>query len=225
MNQKEKEKQSIVKYGVLRQSLNIYKVWERIKQRCLNPNKDNFKYYGGRGITIYEPWIKDSSLFIDYCFELKPNVEQLLVEGFQIDRIKNEKGYVPGNIRFITSKENANNTRKNIFVIYHNKKIPLCEAIKESKTSFCYINIFKKLKRGLSFEEAIQDNAIKGLSGRLNNKRKREAILVEWGNELLTLPEVLKKSKCSLNYECVRRRLIKGWSLKDALFKENRIKG
>ncbi len=32
----------------------IYNAWRNIKQRCLNSNNPDYKYYGGRGIKIYE---------------------------------------------------------------------------------------------------------------------------------------------------------------------------
>ena len=29
-----------------------YNTWHNMKQRCSNPNRDNYKYYGGRGVTV-----------------------------------------------------------------------------------------------------------------------------------------------------------------------------
>lgn len=34
----------------------LYKVWAEMRSRCTNHNKDNFRHYGGRGITICDRW-------------------------------------------------------------------------------------------------------------------------------------------------------------------------
>jgi hypothetical protein len=33
-----------------------YKVWRAIKNRCFNKNATDYKYYGGRGITVCGLW-------------------------------------------------------------------------------------------------------------------------------------------------------------------------
>src|SRR6478735_2329955 len=33
-----------------------YRVWQSMKDRCLNPNNQDFGYYGGRGITVCDRW-------------------------------------------------------------------------------------------------------------------------------------------------------------------------
>src|SRR5919109_1779439 len=48
----------------------IYKVWRTMKARCLNPRNPAYKNYGGRGITIYEPWITSFSVYFDYVSQL-----------------------------------------------------------------------------------------------------------------------------------------------------------
>ena len=34
----------------------LYRVWDAMKQRCHNPNANEYNRYGGRGITICEEW-------------------------------------------------------------------------------------------------------------------------------------------------------------------------
>jgi len=80
----------------------LYKLWGSMKERCLRSNWQYFKYYGGRGITVYKEWLK-------YI----PFRDWALVNGYQdnleIDRINNDGNYEPDNCRFITSAENARN--------------------------------------------------------------------------------------------------------------------
>lgn len=90
----------------------LYGVWCSMKSRCHNPNSKSYKNYGGRGIYVCDEW---RNSFESFCKWSKENGYK---EGLQIDRIDNEKGYYPDNCRWITRKENMNNTTKNVFITY-----------------------------------------------------------------------------------------------------------
>ena len=87
----------------------LYNVWCLIKSRCFNEKSPNYKYYGGRGITLYEPWISEPKVFIEYLMTL-PGWDNLKLS---IDRIRNDEDYKPGNLKFSTHTEQMNNRRSN----------------------------------------------------------------------------------------------------------------
>jgi hypothetical protein len=74
----------------------VYTTWTDCKQRCFNPNNKAYHLYGGRGITMYEPWVDDFTEFRSYVKKM-PNYER---PGYTLDRIKVNGNYEPGNIRW-----------------------------------------------------------------------------------------------------------------------------
>jgi hypothetical protein len=81
-----------------------YSCWENMVQRCTNIKAESWKDYGGRGITVYPPWIRDFRKFAK-CIGPRPN------KDYSIDRIDNSRGYEPGNVRWATYKEQSANKR------------------------------------------------------------------------------------------------------------------
>lgn len=82
-----------------------YRAWDSMKQRCLNPNTDNYADYGGRGITICPSWLNFSAFLADMGRKPSPS--------HSLDRIDVDGNYQPTNCRWATPKEQANNTRRN----------------------------------------------------------------------------------------------------------------
>ncbi len=81
-----------------------YNTWRAMKQRCLNPKHKAYHRYGGRGIMIYEPWIRSFEVFL-------ADVGQRPL-GKTLDRKNNNGNYEPGNVRWATAQEQAQNTRQ-----------------------------------------------------------------------------------------------------------------
>lgn len=125
----------------------VYHIWIGMKQRCLNPFDPSYSRYGERGITIYEEWINDFLAFYNYV----ANLPHFGEKGYSLDRIDNNKGYVPDNLRWSTSKAQCRNRRTNFFVEYDGKKMTLAEAAELSGIK--YITLWSRYSRGWRGED------------------------------------------------------------------------
>jgi len=85
----------------------LYKIHYQIVARCTDPTHHAYPSYGGRGITVYEPWL-DLATFIAWVeANLGPRPP-----GQSLDRIDNDRGYEPGNLRWADGRTQAGNRRK-----------------------------------------------------------------------------------------------------------------
>ena len=86
----------------------LYYTWNGAKGRCYNPNNKRFKSYGERGITMYDEWKNDYVKFKEWILN---NLGER-PEEYSLDRINNNKGYEPNNLRWASDKEQSNNKQK-----------------------------------------------------------------------------------------------------------------
>lgn len=83
-----------------------YRAWQLARLRCTSPTHPAYASYGGRGITFHAAWLDDPAAFIAHVGP-RPSPKH------EIDRIDNDRGYEPGNVRWATRKENDRNRRSN----------------------------------------------------------------------------------------------------------------
>jgi len=138
-----------------------YKAWCHIIDRCTNQKYPEFKYYGGRGITICERWRLDFMSFL-------VDVGSRPSKAHSIDRIDNNAGYFPGNCRWATKSEQTKNRRVTKFIEHNGLTLCLTDwarriGIGESLLSW-------RLRMGWSVEQALTTAPYSG--NRISRKQR-----------------------------------------------------
>lgn len=123
----------------------LYGTWMGMLKRCSNPAHKNYKSYGGRGISVCERWRNFHNFVADIGARPSP--------GHSVDRIEVNGNYEPGNCRWATLKEQANNRQNSFYVVIGGRKQTLtiwCEEIGIHKET-----VRRRLKAGWSAEDAL----------------------------------------------------------------------
>lgn len=131
-----------------------YRTWSMMIQRCTNPNRNGWKDYGGRGITVCERWRNSFKAFLE---DMGPRPD-----GKTLDRWPDKNGnYEKSNCRWATKIEQGNNLRKNRIVIFKGQKMTLTEC-----SRLCGVGpmtLRYRLDQGMTVEEALHNIKTRGI--------------------------------------------------------------
>ena len=86
----------------------LYKRCHKYISKCHNVKDEKYKIYGARGIEVFENWRNDIPLMIK---EIESEIGLPPSKDHEIDRINNNEGYKPGNLRWVLGEPNCRNRR------------------------------------------------------------------------------------------------------------------
>ena len=121
----------------------VYQIWAQIKYRCSGKttNKHDARIYGDHGIRMCPIWMESFEKFLN---DVGPRPSR----GHSLDRIDNEKGYEPGNVRWATRSQQQNNRRDNLILTLNGETKTAAEWAKTGDVS--WILIWSRYRRGWS---------------------------------------------------------------------------
>ena len=127
-----------------------YRIWKHMKGRCYCPTDKRYLSYGARGIYVCPEWLTDFPRFL-------ADMGRCPAEA-SLDRKNNNAGYSPSNCRWATSREQANNTRRNRRVTCFGRTQTVAQWSRE--TGIDYEVLRKRLKYlGWTPEKALSSGA------------------------------------------------------------------
>jgi hypothetical protein len=127
-----------------------YRAYHAMKDRCLYPLDKRYPEYGGRGITVCERWLGENG-FLNFLADVGPRPGP----EYSLDRYPNNAtgNYEPGNVRWATIDQQANNTRTNkLFTL---NGVTLTQAQWTKRLGLSNTAIASRLEAGWSLEDAL----------------------------------------------------------------------
>lgn len=115
---------------------------EAARQRCTNPNDAGYKRYGARGIQFQFETVAAAAVWVMENIGLDRSKE--------LDRIDNNGNYAPGNVRWVTRKQNIANQTRSKSQAFHQFRLEHPEVRYADNT------LRNLLSQGLTFEQIRQ---------------------------------------------------------------------
>jgi len=135
------------------------------RQRCYNPSCADYKYYGGRGIRIHQPWLDSFD-----CFVLDMGIRP---EGMTLERLDNDANYTPENCVWAPRKAQTRNRRETVKLTHEGLTLSLADW--SERTGIPYFTLKARVRRlGYSAAEALSKEVKFGqrVAGKAYAKRK-----------------------------------------------------
>ena len=126
-----------------------YRIWSLMRNRVNNSGSEDYKNYGGRGITLDPGWNSFEKFYAD--MGPRPSPEH------SIDRKDNSKGYEPGNCHWATSTEQNRNRRDNVLITFNGKTQCVSAWAEELKLDAKLI--YSRLSSGWDSDRALTEPA------------------------------------------------------------------
>lgn len=125
----------------------LYKIWIDVHTRVFNTKHRSYKWYGAKGVTIYDEWKNSFESF--YEWSMNNGYEEHLT----LDRIDSNGNYEPSNCRWVTMKKQQNNRSSNRLITYQGETHTSAEWA--DILGMNYHTLQTRLTRGWSEEKAL----------------------------------------------------------------------
>ncbi len=128
-----------------------YMSWKSMHDRCERPKCNDYHRYGGAGISVCKRW----AMFENFLKDMGERPA-----GMVLDRMDNEGNYEPGNCRWVTWVDSANNRRNTAMALFNGRFLPVAEV--EREMGLCKGAVRHRTKAGVDVATMHWGNARPG---------------------------------------------------------------
>ena len=138
-------------HTLVKDNKRLYGVWAAMKRRCYNSNNSKYPAYGGRGIKVCDEWQRFEPF---YKWSIANGYDENADFGkCTLDRINVNGDYCPSNCRWVTAKEQGNNTRVNRIITIDGVSRTYTQW--EDAMGFPHKTISQRVRRGWTDTDAV----------------------------------------------------------------------
>jgi hypothetical protein len=182
-----------------------YRIWLKVRERCISTTCKQYPDYGGRGIRICDRWLGKGG-FKNFLEDMGPRPSK----AYSLDRRDNDGPYSPENCRWATRVQQNRNSRHNVNVTFDG----VTRCINEWAEYFgLKTQTFRARIERVGIEEAMRLGGRHG--GRGGVSIRRTTRYLELSGRRMCVSEWARET--GIPRTCITARLKKGWSVESTL--------
>lgn len=109
----------------------LHRIWKSMKCRCRDKNHPSYKWYGARGITICDEWLKSYLAFKNW------SMRNGYTDSLELDRTDVNGDYCPSNCRWVTHHEQTMNRRDTLYIISYKGQMAFRDFCRTHGINIC----------------------------------------------------------------------------------------
>lgn len=122
-------------------------IFSKMIDRCYNEKSTSYRWYGAKGVKIYNHWLEDYNEFEKWSMQNGYN------ETLSIDRIDYDGNYEPNNCRWVDMITQQNNRKNNIKFEFKGQLLTLPQIARAE--NFNVHTLITRIRTGMSLDEAL----------------------------------------------------------------------
>lgn len=142
-----------------RQETELFKRWQKMIERCTNPNAKAYKSYGGRGITTCERWLLPGGEGFNNFSKWAILSNYRL--GLSLERTDVNGNYDESNCTWIPKEDQYKNKRNTLYVTYEGQNVRLVDLVAQIG-AVPYKTVWSRLEDGWDLKSALLTPSLRG---------------------------------------------------------------